>query len=110
MTDYSYTPIYTLKEGETQGGTNYSRVVRVETAREAHLGNYLDKTSDATDQSMEYALQRVEERIAHSVEVTCPDCDKEVVVLANKYDVLVSSTTCACGYTLPAESKISDYD
>ena len=114
VTDYSYTPIYTLRDGpgykETQGDTNYYRVVRVDAARAAHDGNFLDKTTDTVDAAMEYALQRVEERIAHSVEVICPECEKPVEVLANKYDILVSNIKCQCGFTLPAESSVADYD
>jgi len=114
VTDYSYTPIYTLKNGsgykENQGDINYYRVVRIDTARSAHDGNFLDKTTDTVDEAMEYALQRVEERIAHTVEVTCPECEKPVEILANKQDILVSNIKCQCGFTLPAGSSVADYD
>ena len=113
VTDYTYTPIYTIKDSlesrETQGDANYYRVVRVDSAMEAHLGNFLDKTTDAADESMAYALQRVEERLADTVEVTCPECEKPVEVFVNKEDVLVMNVTCACGNKLPAGSKSAEY-
>ncbi len=60
VTGYSYTPIYTVTEGECDG---YRRVVRIEKAIEAYNENYLDKVTRACKESMEYALQRIGERL-----------------------------------------------
>ena len=60
VTDYSYTPIYTLTETECDG---YRRVVRIEEAMEAYTNNYVDKVSDTAYENMLYALTRIEARI-----------------------------------------------
>lgn len=62
VTDYSYTPIYTVREGEAVGNKD-RRVVRIEKAIEAHEDNFLDKVTNATADSMDYALTRIEQRI-----------------------------------------------
>jgi poly-gamma-glutamate synthesis protein (capsule biosynthesis protein) len=62
VTDYSYTPIYTVREGEAVGNKD-RRVVRIEKALEAHEENFLDKVTDATADSMKYALTRIGQRI-----------------------------------------------
>ena len=61
VTDYSYTPIYTVRENECPDG--YRRVVRIEKAVEAYTENYLDKVTTACKDSMVYALQRIGERL-----------------------------------------------
>lgn len=61
VTDYSYTPIYTVKETECPDG--YRRVVRIEKAVEAYTENYLDKVTTSCKDSMVYALQRIGERL-----------------------------------------------
>ena len=61
VTDYSYTPIYTVRESECPDG--YRRVVRIEKAVEAYTENYLDKVTTACKDSMVYALQRIGERL-----------------------------------------------
>ena len=61
MTDYSYTPIYTVRENEMPDG--YRRVVRIEKAVEAYTENYLDKVTTSCKDSMVYALQRIAERL-----------------------------------------------
>ena len=63
MTDYSYTPIYTLKGSECDGNTNTSRGVRIDRALEAYDGNFLDKITATAQSSMAYALERIEARI-----------------------------------------------
>ena len=63
VTDYSYTPIYTLKGSECDGNTNTSRVVRIDRALEAYEGNFLDKITATAQSSMAYALERIEARI-----------------------------------------------
>ena len=61
VTNYSYTPIYTVSEVETADG--YRRVVRIDKTVEAWEENYLDKVSQSAKESMVYALERIEARI-----------------------------------------------
>ncbi len=61
VTNYSYTPIYTVSEVETADG--YRRVVRIDKTVEAWEENYLDKVSQSAKESMVYALDRIEARI-----------------------------------------------
>lgn len=59
VTDYSYTPIFTVSEkGAAQ------RVVRIEAAMKAYEEGFLDRISQQTYSSMEYALTRIEARVA----------------------------------------------
>ena len=109
VTDYSYSPIYTVKKGESIGNDDW-KVVRIEKAIEANVGNFLDRINDTCKANMEYALTRIEQRIAETVEVECPECGKTVEVLANRSGTLVSGSTCQCGTSLPAGTKVSDYD
>ena len=60
VTDYSYTPIYTLTEGQCDG---YRRVVRIEEAMLAHENNYVDSVTTACYEDMKYSLTRIEDRI-----------------------------------------------
>ena len=62
ITDYSYTPIYTLKDTECEGNTTIYRVMRIDTALMSYQGNFLDKITKTTQESMTYALQRIDER------------------------------------------------
>ena len=66
VTNYSYTPIYTVSEVETADG--YRRVVRIDKTVEAWGENYLDKVSQSAKESMVYALERIEARINPPVE------------------------------------------
>ena len=66
VTNYSYTPIYTVSEVETADG--YRRVVRIDKTVEAWEENYLDKVSQSAKESMVYALERIEARINPPVE------------------------------------------
>ena len=66
VTNYSYTPIYTVSEVETADG--YRRVVRIDRAVEAWEENYLDKVSQSAKESMVHALGRIEARINPPVE------------------------------------------
>ena len=61
VTNYSYTPIYTVSEAESADG--YRRVVRIDKTVEAWEENYLDKVSQSAKESMVYALERIEARI-----------------------------------------------
>ena len=60
VTDFSYIPIYTLKESE---GDGYRRVVRIREAMSAYEGNYVDKVSKSCYDQMAYSLTRIEARI-----------------------------------------------
>ena len=66
VTNYSYTPIYTVSEAESADG--YRRVVRIDETVEAWEENYLDKVSQSAKESMVYALDRIEARINPPVE------------------------------------------
>lgn len=68
VTGYSYTPIYTVKPGESAGDYAYSRVVRIEKALEAYAGNFLDKVTATCMENMKYALTRIEQRLVMSEE------------------------------------------
>ena len=109
VTDYSYSPIYTVKETESIGNKD-RRVVRIEKAVEANEENFLDRVNDTCKANMTYALQRIEERIATPTEVSCPECGKAVEVLVNKTGTLVTQVTCQCGNVLSAGSDVADYD
>ena len=61
VTNYSYTPIYTVSETESADG--YRRVVRIDKTVEAWEENYLDKVSQSAKESMVHALDRIEARI-----------------------------------------------
>ena len=62
VTDYSYTPIYTLKGAECEGNTNIYRVMRIDEALSSYHGNFLDKITKTTQESMDKALTRIDER------------------------------------------------
>lgn len=66
VTNYSYTPIYTVNETESADG--YRRVVRIDKTVEAWEENYLDKVSQSAKDSMIYALERIGARINPPVE------------------------------------------
>ena len=67
VTNFSYIPIYTLKESE---GDGYRRVVRINEAMAAYEGNYVDKISSTAYSQMEYSLNRIEARIHGKTEDT----------------------------------------
>ena len=113
VTNYSYTPIYTVREGEVVGNRD-RRVVRIEKALEAYEDNFLDKITDATAAGMQKAMSRIPERMASELEVTCPECDKAVTVMIVtnelKQKILVSDAKCKCGYILEAGKNAADFD
>ena len=113
VTNYSYTPIYTVREGEVVGNKD-RRVVRIEKALEAYEDNFLDKITDATAAGMQKAMTRIPERMASELEVTCPECDKAVTVqvVTNelKKKILVTDTKCKCGYILEAGNDAAKFD
>ena len=60
ISDYSYTPIYTLTEDQCDG---YRRVVRIEEAMLAYDNNFVDKITTSCYEDMKKSLTRIEERI-----------------------------------------------
>lgn len=60
VTDYSYTPIYTLTEEE---GGGQRRVVRIREAMGAYDANFVDKISASAYENMKYALTRISDRV-----------------------------------------------
>ena len=61
VTDFSYTPIYTLKESDCADGDR--RVVRIYQAIHAYENNFVDSITDACYQDMKYSLGRIADRI-----------------------------------------------
>ena len=110
VTDFSYTPIYTLQITENEGDYKYIRVVRIEDAMEAYNNNYVDKITKSAYDAMDYALKRIRERIATSKTVECPECEEDLEILVNNLGKLVNDKTCKCGKVLEAGSNYSDYD
>ena len=110
VTDFSYTPIYTLQIHENEGDYKYTRVIRIKEAMEAYNDNFVDKVTKAAYESMDYAMKRIEQRIATLKTVECPECDKTLEVLVNKYGELVDQKTCSCGKVLEKGSRYSDYN
>ena len=112
VTDYDYTPIYTVRGEECPDG--YQRVVRIEKAIEAYTENYLDKVTTTSKESMEYAMQRIVERMAVLTELKCPECGKDVEARVNsKNDSLIATVECKigkCEGVLPAGSSAKNYD
>ena len=112
VTDFSYPPIYTVREGEAVGNRD-RRVVRIEKALEAYEDNFLDKVTESTAAGMEKAMTRIPQRMATELEVTCPECDKAVTVQVvtdeAKKKILVSDKKCKCGYILEAGKSASDF-
>ena len=110
VTDFDYTPIYTLQINENEGDYKYSRVVRIEEAMEAYDNNFVDKITQSAYESMDYAMKRIRERIATTHTVECPDCEADLEILVNKSGKLVNDKTCKCGKVLEADSNYSDYN
>ena len=65
VTDWDFTPIYTLSENECDGDR---RVVRIENAMAAYELNFVDKITAACYDNMQFSLERINERIAPPVE------------------------------------------
>ena len=110
VTDFDYTPIYTLQINENEGDYKYTRVVRIQEAMDAYNNNYVDKITKSAYESMEYAMKRIQERIATAETVECPACEEDLEILVNKFGKLVNEKKCSCGEVLEAGSNYSDYD
>ena len=61
VTNFSYTPIFTVKESESADG--FRRVVRVQQAIQAYDENYVDKVTDSAYANMQKALKRIKARV-----------------------------------------------
>ena len=61
VTNFSYIPIYTMKESE---GDGYRRVVRIAEAMYAYENNYVDKVTADCYAAMQKALTRIESRVS----------------------------------------------
>ena len=59
ITNYSYTPIFTVAEKNTP-----LRVVRLQTAMQAFEDGFLDRVTQQTYEKMAYALERIEARVS----------------------------------------------
>ena len=65
VTDFSYTPIFTLAEEDREEASGISRqVVRLRTAMDARAGNFVDRITDVTNGNMEYSLTRIHDRVS----------------------------------------------
>lgn len=60
VTDYTYTPIYTLSEDDCDGKR---RVIRIDNAIAAYEGNFVDKVTKSAYESMKKSLDRITARI-----------------------------------------------
>lgn len=60
ITEYSYTPIYTLAENQCDG---FRRVVRMENAMAAYELNFVDKITAECYENMQFAIERIKERV-----------------------------------------------
>lgn len=61
VTNFSYTPIFTVKESESADG--FRRVVRIEQAMKAYDENYVDKVTSGAYANMQKALKRIKARV-----------------------------------------------
>lgn len=60
VTNFSYTPIYTLTEEDSPEGQR--RVVQLEKAMDAYEKNFIDRVSQDVYEDMEYAMTRIKDR------------------------------------------------
>lgn len=60
VTDWSYTPIYTLQQSDCDG---YRRVVRMREAIYAYENNFVDKVTAECYADMQYSLTRITDRL-----------------------------------------------
>ena len=104
---FEVTPIYTLSEAD---GNGQRRVVRISEAVAAYEVNFVDKVTKSAKESMDYALERIEQRIATPHTVECPKCEKNLEILVNQEGKLVIDKECSCGKVLEEGSDYSDYD
>ncbi|MBQ5901853.1 MAG: hypothetical protein IIW83_01205, partial [Clostridia bacterium] len=60
ITDYTFTPIYTLAENQCDG---FRRVVRIDNAMSAYELNFVDRITQSCYENMQFARDRIFERI-----------------------------------------------
>ena len=60
VTDWSYTPIYTLSEAECDGDR---RVIRIENAMEAYEMNFVDKVTASCYDNLKFSMDRISSRL-----------------------------------------------
>lgn len=60
ITNWGYTPIYTLAENECDGDR---RVIRIENAMSAYELNFVDKVTTACYENLSFALERINDRV-----------------------------------------------
>ena len=62
ITDFGYTPLYILSEGESADGNR--RVVRIRETMAAYDVNFVDKVTGSAYESMKTALERINSRVS----------------------------------------------
>ena len=67
VTGYNYIPIYTLAENQCDG---FRRVVRIENAMSAYELNFIDKITDSCYENMQFAMDRILNRVNMGKEAT----------------------------------------
>ena len=60
ITDYTFTPIYTLAENQCDG---FRRVVRIDNAMSAYELNFVDRITQSCYENMQFARDRIFERV-----------------------------------------------
>lgn len=60
ITDYTFTPIYTLAENQCDG---FRRVVRIDNAMSAYELNFVDRITQSCYENMQFATDRILERV-----------------------------------------------
>ena len=60
ITDYTFTPIYTLAENQCDG---FRRVVRIDNAMSAYELNFVDRITQSCYENMQFARDRILERV-----------------------------------------------
>ena len=67
ITNYSYTPIYTLAENQCDGNR---RVIRIENAMNAYELNFVDKVTASCYENMQFAMERIISRVNSGKQTT----------------------------------------
>ncbi len=60
ITDYTFTPIYTLAENQCDG---FRRVVRIDNAMSAYELNFVDRITESCYENMQFAMDRILKRV-----------------------------------------------
>ena len=106
VTNFSYTPIYTLKETDCIDGDR--RVVRIHEAMYAYNFNFVDKITAACNADMAYSLGRIEARVT-GIEPTAPaETTETTVETAEATEETVAETTAAATATTAATTEATE--